>query len=99
MGGARGPPFTAWPTADSAAPPLPLPPGATSSSLRRLPAAQAQNITQVASSNRYRENDELRFSLRSVHAYAPWIRHIFIVTNGQVTFTSARPIVPHPGHP
>eukprot|EP00873_Tetraselmis_striata_P038478 jgi/Tetstr1/458742/TSEL_045129.t1 len=45
---------------------------------------QAQNITQVASSNRYRENDELRFSLRSVHAYAPWIRHIFIVTNGQV---------------
>eukprot|EP01138_Halocafeteria_seosinensis_P008134 gb/GECG01008314.1/.p1 GENE.gb/GECG01008314.1/~~gb/GECG01008314.1/.p1 ORF type:complete len:1154 (+),score=123.58 gb/GECG01008314.1/:1-3462(+) len=36
------------------------------------------------SSNRYRDNEELRYSLRSLEKYAPWIRHIYIVTNGQV---------------
>lgn len=33
---------------------------------------------------RYVDNDELRYSLRSLEAYAPWIRKIFIVTDGQV---------------
>lgn len=32
---------------------------------------------------RYVDNDELRYSLRSVEKYAPWIRRIFIVTDGQ----------------
>lgn len=32
---------------------------------------------------RYADNDELRYSLRSVAMYAPWIRRIFIVTDGQ----------------
>ena len=27
---------------------------------------------------------ELRYSLRSVEKYAPWIRNIYIVTNGQI---------------
>lgn len=30
---------------------------------------------------RYRHVDELRFALRSVHMYAPWVRRIFIVTD------------------
>ena len=30
------------------------------------------------------DNEELRYSLRSVELYAPWIRRIFIVTNGQI---------------
>jgi hypothetical protein len=30
------------------------------------------------------DNDEFVYSLRSVQKYAPWVRHIFIVTNGQV---------------
>ncbi|CAN5465513.1 stealth family protein [soil metagenome] len=30
---------------------------------------------------RYRQIDELKYALRSVHAYAPWIRRIFIVTD------------------
>lgn len=30
---------------------------------------------------RYRHVDELRFALRSVHMYAPWIRRIFIATD------------------
>lgn len=33
---------------------------------------------------RYADNDELRYSLRSVEEYAPWIRRIFIVTDSQV---------------
>lgn len=32
---------------------------------------------------RYADNDELRYSLRSLEKYAPWIRKIFIVTDGQ----------------
>ena len=32
---------------------------------------------------RYANNDELKFSLRSVERYAPWIRKIFIVTDDQ----------------
>lgn len=32
---------------------------------------------------RWIQNDELHYSLRSVEKYAPWIRHIFIVTDGQ----------------
>ena len=32
---------------------------------------------------RYADNDELKFSLRSVELYAPWIRRIFIVTDEQ----------------
>lgn len=33
---------------------------------------------------RFRSLDELKFSLRSVEKYAPWIRHIYIVTDNQV---------------
>ncbi|GAB3268836.1 stealth family protein [Arthrobacter pigmenti] len=30
---------------------------------------------------RYRQIDELKYALRSVHIFAPWIRHIFIATD------------------
>jgi len=33
---------------------------------------------------RFRNNGELRYSLRSLGKYAPWIRYIYIVTNGQM---------------
>ncbi|MDE7143328.1 MAG: Stealth CR1 domain-containing protein, partial [Muribaculaceae bacterium] len=32
---------------------------------------------------RYTDNDELKYSLRSVLMYAPWIRKVFIVTDNQ----------------
>lgn len=32
---------------------------------------------------RYADNDELKYSLRSVAEYAPWIRKIFIITDNQ----------------
>ncbi|GAA1998531.1 stealth conserved region 3 domain-containing protein [Nocardiopsis rhodophaea] len=34
--------------------------------------------------HRFTSADELRFSLRSIAMFAPWIRHIYIVTDGQV---------------
>ena len=34
--------------------------------------------------NRFYDNNELKYSLRSIEKYAPWFRNIYIVTNGQV---------------
>ncbi|MEV5440227.1 stealth family protein [Streptomyces sp. NPDC052682] len=39
---------------------------------------------QAANDSRYTSRDELRYSLRSIHQYAPWVRTIFLVTAGQV---------------
>ncbi|MFG2989440.1 Stealth CR1 domain-containing protein [Streptomyces sp. NPDC048257] len=33
--------------------------------------------------NRYRDRGELRYCLRSIAAHAPWIRHVFLVTDDQ----------------
>ena len=38
----------------------------------------------AANPERYRSHDELRYSLRSVDYYAPWVNRIFLVTAGQV---------------
>eukprot|EP00762_Andalucia_godoyi_P002468 ANDGO_02653.mRNA.1 Exopolysaccharide phosphotransferase SCO2594 len=43
-----------------------------------------QENDDVTSTSRFRDNDELLYSLRSVEKYAPWVRRIYIVTNGQV---------------
>ena len=45
--------------------------------------ADRQVDPQVAGECRYVENDELRYSLRSVEKYAPWIRRVYIVTDDQ----------------
>lgn len=47
-----------------------------------LPAGE-QVRADVAGECRYVENDELRYSLRSVERYAPWVRRIYIVTDEQ----------------
>ncbi|MDY7085893.1 MAG: stealth family protein [Actinomycetota bacterium] len=39
---------------------------------------------QTANNSRFVSRDELRYSLRSLHAFAPWIRHVFLVTDDQV---------------
>jgi hypothetical protein len=36
------------------------------------------------SDKRWRDNDELKYSLRSTQKFAPWINHIFIVTDEQI---------------
>jgi hypothetical protein len=55
---------------------------------RRDAALDAIGVTrlndQAANDARYISRDELRYSLRGVAMYAPWVRHIWIVTDGQV---------------
>ncbi|WP_457032116.1 stealth family protein [Kitasatospora sp. P5_F3] len=53
-----------------------------------------------AADHRYRNRDELRYCLRSIAAYAPWVRQIFLVTDDQVPpwLDTAHPgitVVPH----
>jgi len=36
------------------------------------------------SASRFEDNEELRFSLRSIEKFAPWLHHVYIVTNGQI---------------
>lgn len=43
-----------------------------------------ENEDDAAGANRYRDNDELRYSFRSLFKYAPWVRQIILLTNGQV---------------
>ena len=35
---------------------------------------------------RFTDNEELRYSLRSLEKYAPWVRHVYLVTNGQIPY-------------
>ncbi|MEU4626207.1 stealth family protein [Actinoplanes sp. NPDC023801] len=39
---------------------------------------------QAANDSRYASRDELRYSLRALHCFAPWVRRVFLVTDGQV---------------
>ena len=38
----------------------------------------------ISSEMRFVDNDELKYSLRSLETYAPWIDHVYIVTDRQV---------------
>lgn len=44
---------------------------------------KTKSTTQTNCKGRFADNNELKYSLRSVEAYAPWIRKIFIVTDHQ----------------
>lgn len=44
---------------------------------------QAEENDLAAGAQRFRNRDELRYSLRALRANAPWIRHIYVVTDGQ----------------
>ncbi|MER6498675.1 stealth family protein [Streptomyces sp. NPDC001455] len=39
---------------------------------------------QAISAARFTSRDELRYSLRSLHQFAPWLRTVYLVTDGQV---------------
>lgn len=47
-------------------------------------AQSGQLNINATDDSRFVQHDELKFSLRSVELYMPWINHIFIVTNGQI---------------
>lgn len=38
---------------------------------------------EVNGEKRFFDNEELRYSLRSLEQYAPWINHVYIVTDRQ----------------
>jgi len=45
----------------------------------------ADDVNASADSHsRFASHDELRYSLRSLEAYAPWVRHVYLVTDRQV---------------
>lgn len=44
---------------------------------------QTTDDPSIQCKGRYANNDELKYSLRSISQYAPWIRKIFIVTDNQ----------------
>ena len=40
------------------------------------------NITNTnTDAERYRDNGELKYSLRSIEKYIPWVNHIYIITD------------------
>lgn len=39
---------------------------------------------EAGGEQRFRSRDELKYSLRSLSMYAPWVRHVYIVTDDQV---------------
>lgn len=39
---------------------------------------------KTAGEQRFADNDELKYSLRSLEKYAPWINHVYIVTDRQI---------------
>ncbi len=56
----------------------------SSTEFQRQRAAQMQGYVVGDGDDspaRYRQIDELRYALRSVHMYAPWVRRIFIATD------------------
>ncbi|WP_147376277.1 stealth family protein [Micromonospora radicis] len=38
----------------------------------------------AANTSRYHNRDELRYAMRALHSFAPWLRKIFLVTDGQL---------------
>jgi hypothetical protein len=50
---------------------------------RRAEATGATYHAESASDARFLSRDELRYSLRSLHANAPWVRNIYLVTDEQ----------------
>ncbi|KAM3587973.1 uncharacterized protein V6R79_017937 [Siganus canaliculatus] len=49
-----------------------------------LSAISQSKQDEDVSASRFEDNEELRYSLRSIERHAPWVRHVFIVTNGQI---------------
>ena len=45
--------------------------------------ASKNHVPEIELGNKYREWDELRYSMRSINEYAPWVRRIYIVTSSK----------------
>lgn len=49
-----------------------------------LKKEKKQYNNDAVGNHRFSDNDELRYSLRSLTMYAPWINHVYIVTDRQI---------------
>lgn len=55
------------------------------SSKRNEASKECGNLLPEANSDaRFMDNDELKYSLRSIYKFAPWVNNIFIVTDNQI---------------
>ena len=45
--------------------------------------APGEVTARAVAKRRFKDHDELRYSLRSIYQFAPWVNHIYIVTFGQ----------------
>ncbi|XP_045104372.1 N-acetylglucosamine-1-phosphotransferase subunits alpha/beta-like [Portunus trituberculatus] len=62
-----------------------LEPATSNTSIRtRQAMLMLQSDLKEIDANRFEDNEELRYSLRSLEQHAPWVRRIFLVTNGQI---------------
>ena len=53
--------------------------------MKKLLEAKKEELSEEAISEcRFKNNDELKFSIRSAKKFAPWIRNIYIVTDSQI---------------
>ena len=54
--------------------------------IKTLNKYKNENFTQsdIFNQNRFFDNDELKYSLRSLEKHAPWFRNVYIVTHGQI---------------
>ncbi|HEX6760457.1 MAG TPA: Stealth CR1 domain-containing protein, partial [Propionibacteriaceae bacterium] len=48
------------------------------------PGGDARPERAARDERRFSDNDEIRFCLRSIRNYAPWVRTIWLVTDSQV---------------
>ncbi|KAH8044357.1 hypothetical protein JL722_14749 [Aureococcus anophagefferens] len=60
----------------------------------------APAVDESVAASRYRDSDELRYSLRSLEKYAPWVRHVYLVTDDQIPWwldmaSDRLTVVPH----
>ena len=57
---------------------------ASAPALRALLDRQSEPVLRgAATANRFRSIGELQYSLRSLNTYAPWVRRVFLVTDGR----------------
>ncbi|XP_060595342.1 uncharacterized protein LOC132749550 [Ruditapes philippinarum] len=54
--------------------------------LNRLSRQEHANPLEILVKNRYRDWGTLKYSLRSVEKFAPWIRTVHLVTSGQIPY-------------
>jgi len=54
------------------------------------PGGDTKPERMAVKAQRFSDNDEIRYCLRSIHNYAPWVRTIWLVTDDQVPASIAR---------